>query len=130
MSRPCVLLVDDDAGTVETLADILRAKAYQVGVANSGEAAVDMVKRSRYDAILMDIVMPGLNGVEALRAIKASAPQINVIMMTAFTRHELVQEARRQNAAAVLPKPLEMDRVLALLERVTHRNAEPGGADR
>lgn len=116
MSRPSVLIVDDDPGTVETLTDIFQAKSYRVATAYSGEEAIAEARRARYDAVVMDIVMPGLNGVEALKAIKASAPQTNVIMITAFTRHELVEEAKRGSALAVLPKPLDVDRLLALLE--------------
>lgn len=119
MSPPLVLVVDDDVGTVETLADILEAKRYRVETALSGEAAAALARGTRYDAVLMDIVMPGLNGVEALRAIKTSTPGTHVIMMTAFTRNELVEEAKHANALAVLPKPLEMDRVLSLLEGAT-----------
>lgn len=112
---PLVLVVDDDVGMVETLSDILRAKGYEVTTALSGEAAVAMDRWARYDAVLMDIRMPGLSGVDVLKMIKASAPRTNAIMMTAFTRHELVEEARRAGALAVLPKPLEIDRVLDLL---------------
>ena len=74
--------------------------------------------------------MPGLNGVEALRLMKGLAPGLSVIMMTAFTRDELVEEARQATALTVLPKPLDMDWVLALLVRVTGPTAPgaPGGA--
>lgn len=121
MSPPSVLIVDDDQGTVETLADILAAKRYQVETARSGDAAVALARETRFDAVLMDIVMPGINGVEALRSIKAAAPGTNVIMMTAFTRHELVEQAKEASALAVLPKPLDMERLLALLRRITRK---------
>ena len=89
-----------------------------------------MVRRMPYDAVLMDIQMPGLNGVEALRQMKGLAPTIRVIMMTAFTRDELVEEARQATAVTVLPKPLDMDWVLTLLLRVIGPTAPgaPGGA--
>ena len=116
-----VLVVDDDAGMVETLADILEARHYRVGTAESGASAVAMVRDDRYDVVLMDIQMPGLNGVEALKAMRALAPDVSVIMMTAFTRHELVEEARRQTALAVLAKPLDIDRVLRLIEAAIRR---------
>lgn len=124
MSQPSILVVDDDVGMVETLADILREHRYQVATGYSGAAAVAMAREARYDAILMDIRMPGLNGVEALRAIKADSPRTSVIMMTAFTRHQLVEEAKQATALAVLSKPLEMDQVLAQLARATR----PAGA--
>jgi two-component system response regulator HydG len=110
-----VLVVDDDAGMVDTLGDILAARGHQVGTARSGQAAVGMVQRDPYDIVLMDIQMADLNGVEALKAMRAVAPELRVIMMTAFTRHELVEEARRARALAVLRKPLDLDRVLALI---------------
>jgi CheY-like chemotaxis protein len=127
---PLVLVVDDDVGMVDTLVDILSARRYRVGTAYSGEAAVAMVRQMTYDAVLMDIQMPGLNGVEALRQIKGLAPKLSVIMMTAFTRDELVEEARQATAVTVLPKPLDMDSVLTLLVRVIGSTAPgaPGGA--
>jgi DNA-binding NtrC family response regulator len=114
--QPSVLVVDDDAGMAETLGDILAASGYDVAQANSGQAAVAMVGRTPYDVVLMDIQMPGVNGVEVLRAMKMVAPRASVIMMTAFTRHELVEEVRR-DAVAVLSKPLDVGRTLALIRR-------------
>jgi CheY-like chemotaxis protein len=127
---PLVLVVDDDVGMVDTLVDILSARRYRVGTAYSGEAAVAMVRQMTYDAVLMDIQMPGLNGVEALRQIKGLAPKLSVIMMTAFTRDELVEEARQATAVTVLPKPLDMDSVLTLLVRIIGSTppGAPGGA--
>ncbi len=118
MTHPSVLLVDDDVGMVETLGDILAASRYQVATADSGEAAVARVQAGRFDAVLMDIKMPGLNGVQALRAIKFLAPEIPVIMMTAYTRDELVAEAQQTTGFPVLVKPLDLDRVLAILSQI------------
>jgi DNA-binding NtrC family response regulator len=119
VARGCVgtwvLVVDDDAGMAETLADILEARQYCVGVAHSGDAAVAMTGEAPFDAVLMDIQMPGINGVEALRAIKARAPQLRVIMMSAYTRDELAQEAERASGLPVQPKPLDVDRMLQLV---------------
>ena len=130
MSPPSVLVVDDDEGTIETLTDILVAKRYRVETALSGDAAIALARRTHYDAVLTDVVMPGVNGVEVLRSIKAMAPGTNVIMMTAFTRHELVEQAKEASALAVLPKPLDMDRLLALLERATRKNGGSMGKPR
>jgi two-component system, NtrC family, response regulator HydG len=124
-TMPSVLVVDDDAGMVDTLSDILAARGYQVAMAGSGQAAVGMMQHDSYDVVLMDIQMAGLNGVDALKAMKARTPQARVIMMTAFTRHELVEEARRATALAVLAKPLDIEQVLALIGRAIR--AEPGG---
>ena len=118
-----ILIVDDDEGMVETLADILTARRYDVVTARSGETAVDQAARSPVDVVLMDIQMPGINGVQALHAMKAASPDIKVIMMTAFTRDELVAEAQRAAPVAIVPKPLDLRYVLDLVDRVAHGEA-------
>ena len=114
-----ILVVDDDLGMAETLTDILEANQYEVTRAHSGEAAVKMARLTAYDLILMDIQMPGLNGVQALTAMKIEGLAPCVVMMTAYTRDELVDEAETRSGFAVLPKPLDLDRVLAVARRVT-----------
>jgi len=122
-----VLLVDDDVGMVDTLGDILCASGYEVATAHSGDAAITMVRDSRYDVALMDIQMPGVNGVEALKAMRALDQRMDVIMMTAFTRHELVEEAGRATAVAILSKPLDIEQLLALIKTTARRAGEPPG---
>src|SRR5207244_8256327 len=86
---------------------------------SSSVTAVRVVTQTRPDLVLMDVRMPGLSGVEALKTMKALAPQLAVIMMTAFARDDLAEEARRAAALAVLPKPRDMERLLALMTQVT-----------
>ncbi len=124
MAYKSVLVVDDDVGMVETLVDILTANGYDVAAAHSGGAAIGMVNQAHYDVALMDIQMPGLNGIEALKTIRTVAPHLPVIMMTAFTSDELVEEARRANAVAILFKPFEIARVLDL---ISHTARPTGG---
>jgi DNA-binding NtrC family response regulator len=120
-----ILIVDDDEGMVETLSDILTARRYAVTTADSGESAVAKVLQRAFDVVLMDIKMPGLNGVEALQAMKQRHPALKVIMMTAFTRDELVQAARRASAVAIVPKPLDLASVLDLVDRVARSGGNP-----
>ena len=112
----------------ETLADVLSVFGYAVTTASSAVAAVRVVSQTRPDLVLMDVRMPGLNGVEALKTLKALAPELAVIMMTAFARDDLAEEARRAAALAVLPKPLDMERLLALLTQVTRSEGPAGQA--
>jgi DNA-binding NtrC family response regulator len=124
--RKSILVVDDDVGMADTLTDIFEANRYEVATAHSGDAAVSMAARGVYDLVLMDIQMPGLNGVQALSAMKAGGVAACVIMMTAYTRDELVQEAERQSGFPVLPKPLDLERVLALATSVICRSGRAG----
>ena len=128
MAVRSVLIVDDDSGMAETLADILSVFGYAVTTASSAVTAVRVVTQTRPDLVLMDVRMPGLSGVEALKTMKALAPQLAVIMMTAFARDDLAEEARRAAALAVLPKPLDMERLLALLTQVARSEGPTGDA--
>lgn len=125
--RKSVLVVDDDVGMADTLSDIFQANQYEVATAHSGDAAVTMAGSGTYDLILMDIQMPGLDGVQALTAMKAAGLAARVIMMTAYTRDELVKEAERRSGFPVLPKPLDLERVLALATSATCPSGDAGG---
>jgi PAS domain S-box-containing protein len=118
-----ILIVDDDQGMIESLSDILSARRYAVSTADSGESAVSQVARRDFDVVLMDIKMPGLNGVEALHAMKQTNPAIKVILMTGFTSDELYQEARTASTLAVVPKPLDLGEVLDLVDRVAQSDS-------
>jgi len=115
---PSILVVDDDVGMAETLSDILAAKRFDVTTTASGEGAIAEVNRHTFALVLMDIRMPGINGVQALQSMRRDHPAIKVIMMTAFTRDELVEEARRASALAIVPKPLDLDFLLSLIDTV------------
>lgn len=70
-ARKTILVVDDDLGMADTLTDIFHANQYEVAIAHSGDAAVSMTRRRAYGLVLMDIQLPGLNGVQALTTMKA-----------------------------------------------------------
>jgi DNA-binding NtrC family response regulator len=124
--RKSILVVDDDVGMADTLTDIFLANQYEVATAHSGDAALRMARSGAYDLVLMDIQMPGLNGVQALNAMKTEGLAKRVIMMTAYTRDELVKEAEKQSGFPVLPKPLDLDRVLSLATSATCGSRRPG----
>ncbi len=116
-----VLVVDDDAGMVATLHDILGAAGYSVDVAHSGPEAIERVRRKAPDCILMDVRMPGLNGVEAFREIKRLSPESFVIFMTAYAASTLVEDARLEGAVEIVHKPLDLERVLYLIDNSAQR---------
>lgn len=118
-----VLVVDDDQSMVATLRDILQATGHEVDVAYSGTEAIEVVGELRPDCILMDIRMPGPNGVEAFREIRRLSPQSFVIFMTAYSDSSLVDEARSEGAVEVLPKPLDLELLLRLIKSTAERTA-------
>ena len=108
-----ILVVDDDAGMRKTLRRILTAKGFQVQLASTGEEAVALAAVSPPDGILMDIKMPGIDGVEAYRRIRTGCPSAFVIFMSAYT--SLAREAEAEGAVAVLGKPLDPARLCTIL---------------
>ena len=110
-----ILVVDDECLLAKTIADILHIKGYGVETAFNGSEAVKMVGRRSFDAVLMDIKMPELNGVAAFLLIKTIAPELPVVMMTAYSTDVLVSQARAQGALGILPKPLDINALLAFL---------------
>lgn len=110
------LVVDDDQLMVKTLSAILQLKGWDVATAYDGAEAVKAATEGPFDVVLMDIRMPGMDGVSAFRAIKAARPGARVILMTAYAAQELIAEAEREGVMRVLPKPLNVTALLSLLE--------------
>ena len=112
-----IIIVDDDPGMGETMVDILGDMGYGVYVAMDGCRAIEMIKDKTYDAVLMDIKMPGINGVETLKEVKRISPTTRVMMMTAYSVEALVKEALKEGAYGIIHKPLNIDRVVSFIEK-------------
>lgn len=114
MAEPTsILIVDDDEGMLKTLNYILTDKGYEVVTLNNGFKAIELIKERAFNVVLIDIKMPGMNGVEVLKEIKSLAPETHIMMITAYTMHKLVGEAKKEGAQVILPKPLDIDKVLS-----------------
>lgn len=118
MSKTKILIADDDLDMCETLFDILEHKGYEVVIANNGHQALDQIKQSDFDLVLMDVKMPGINGVEACKIMRKEKPNLKVILMTAYAVEDLVQEALKDDAVGVFFKPLDIDKVVNLLQDI------------
>lgn len=110
-----VLVVDDDEQMVRTICDIVRLRGMEAEGAFSGEAAIECARREPFDAILMDVRMAGMNGVEAMKQLRAARPGLRVILMTAYTTAELLAEAEREGAVRILAKPIAIPTLLDML---------------
>ena len=121
-----LLVVDDERGMRDTLLDILEERGYRVDVAGDGVQALEAIGTEAYDLVLMDIVMPRMNGVEVLRQLKQMGNDVTVIMMTAYAVQDLIEEALREGVYRVLYKPLDIEEVLRLIGEATSRG---NGAD-
>ncbi len=111
-----ILIVDDEINMRLTLADILRDESYEVDTAASGEEAVALCESQKFDVILMDVRMPGMDGIEAFLHIRRHHEGVRVIMMSACSIEELKEGALNEGAIAFLPKPLNIEKVIRLID--------------
>ncbi len=118
MKKLKILVVDDDQDFAENMADTLELKGYEVQLAFNGEDAIKKFKEEDYDIAFMDIKLPGMNGVESFLEIRKLKPHAKVVMMTAYSVKQLLEEAVKNGALGVLNKPFDIKQMLEMLERI------------
>lgn len=116
-----ILVVDDEPNMLRTLADIFRDEGFDVSAAASGEQAIEMSAAHSYDVVLMDVRMPGIDGVEAFRRIRESQPSIPVVMMSAYSVDHLMNDALKEGVVAFLQKPLDAAKVIWMIRSLASR---------
>jgi DNA-binding NtrC family response regulator len=112
-----ILLADDDAALRRVIQFKLKQKGYAVAVAEDGAAALEAIKRERYDLLLSDMKMPGLNGIELLEQAKAAQPDLDVILITAYAEISQAVQAVKLGASDYLTKPFEDDQLFIAIEK-------------
>lgn len=121
------LVVDDTSYTRVVIRKILESGGYRVvGEAENGAEAVDKFRDLRPDVVIMDIVMPDMDGLEALERIRALDPKASVIMCTAVGQEKTLMRAIRSGAADYVLKPPSPERVLQAVRAVLNLRVEKG----
>lgn len=110
-----VLLVDDEEQFLDALSQRLEARGLKVKAVTSGEDAVNQVEDHNFDAIIVDLAMPGIDGIETLRRIKEKRPDLEIIMLTGHATVRSGIEAMKLGADDFLEKPVELN---VLLEKI------------
>jgi len=122
MNKLNLLIVDDEINTQETLRDIFEAQGgFSVFTADNGKKAVELARERFFNIILMDVKMPGMNGVEAFKKIKKISVSTEVIMMTGYSVDDLLQEAVREGVYAVMYKPINIPKLNMVIEGIVKR---------
>jgi len=111
-----VLLVDDEADYRETLAKVLRRRGMSVAAAGGGAEALDRLGAGAFDVVLLDLRMPGLDGLATLREIRRRAPGVRVVLLTGHGTAAAGLEAIRAEAFDFLLKPVPVDALVRVLE--------------
>lgn len=116
-----VLIVDDDCDHAESLADVIEMRGHTTRIANSGEEALGIFRGEDFDFVLLDVKLPGINGVETFLEMRKIRPSAQVMMMTGYSVEQLVAQAIEGGARGVLHKPFAAGQVLELLSKINRR---------
>ena len=111
-----VLLIDDEEQFLKVLGERLETRGLQVNTVTSGEDALNLIDDKNYDAIVLDLAMPGIDGIETLKLLKEKNPDLEIIMLTGHATVQKGVEAMKLGAEDFLEKPVELS---VLLERIS-----------
>ena len=113
-----ILVVDDEPSMRDSLRDWLMEDGYEVGIAGSGEEALDMAREREWDVVLLDLKMPGMDGLETLRRLKEVLPEGEMLMMTAYASVDTAVTALKEGAFDYLVKPFDPDEVEVQIKKI------------
>jgi len=120
---PNILIVDDDLGICQTVSDILKLSGFRVTCALDGYHAIELYQQQEFDLVLMDMRMPGLNGLETYRELKSINPSVKVIIMTAYTVEDILTDAKNEGVLSIISKPFRMQGLLDTITSIVSTDA-------
>ena len=118
-----VLLVDDEEQFLKLLSQRLQSRGMRVESAGGGEEALQKVQSESFDAIVLDLAMPGIDGIETLRRIKEANPEMQIIMLTGHATVKSGIEAMKLGAEDYLEKPVDLNELLEKIGAAKHKKA-------
>jgi len=121
MDEMRIMLVDDEEGFLSTTKNVLERKGINVTTAMSGSEALEKLTQEKIDVVILDVKMPGMDGVSALKAIKSRYSSVEVIMLTGHGTVESALDGLRSGASDYLTKPIDIDELVAKAEEAFAR---------
>ena len=119
---PQILVVDDEVVLRRVLDQVLTEAGYEVSTAENGRTAIESIKRRKFDLIITDIVMPGVNGIDVLRAAKKEDPLYPVIMITGYPSGETAAKLRQLGASDYISKPFSLNVIRVTVANVLEKS--------
>ena len=116
-----VLIVDDEKDFLEIMAERMRTQGLEVLTATSAEEALKMVEKESYDAIIMDFIMPAIDGFKALKLLKEKKPEVQIILLTGDVSEQKRIEAKKLGALDVIEKPADLKVLIRKIRNVNTR---------
>jgi DNA-binding NtrC family response regulator len=111
-----VFIIDDEAAFCRSICEALKSKGYKCDYSTDPKAGVELT--AGFGLVLLDIRMPGLNGIEALRLIKKKNPAVNVVILTGHPTSDTINEAMVYGACDYLVKPFGVDQITAMIKKI------------
>jgi DNA-binding NtrC family response regulator len=116
-----VLIVDDDKAFLQVLSERMRHRGMEVSTAESAAAALQLLEKESYDAVLLDLMMPEMGGIEALQIMRRKQPEIQVIFLTGHPSVSKGVEAMKLGAMDFIPKPVDMSELTEKIQAAKTR---------
>ncbi|MGC9364121.1 MAG: response regulator [Fidelibacterota bacterium] len=111
MEKNKILIVDDEPNVCQFLSEYLEYRGFGTRISNSGNEALQCLQKENFDAMLLDLIMPGMNGLEVLEKIRQMNITIPVIIVTGVKDKDVADEAIKLGAVDFIPKPIDLDRL-------------------
>lgn len=125
-----ILIVEDESNLAQGLLFNLQAEGHEVSIESDGEAGLECLRRHAFDAVVLDVMLPGTDGFEVAAALRAEENYVPVLMLTARGRAEDVVKGFAAGADDYLPKPFDLSVLLARLNALLRRMSWPRGIER
>ena len=124
MAAAAVLIVDDEQDFAEVLAARMEGRGLEADIVDSGVKAIEQVKKKYYDAVILDLAMPELDGIETLKILLADQPELQVILLTGQATIEKGVQAVKLGAVEFLEKPADIDTLVGKIKIARSRKME------
>lgn len=118
-----ILLVDDEEAFLKVLSQRLEGRGMKVDTSTSGESAVAKARTTGFDAIVLDLAMPDVDGMETLKQIKSENPDLQIIILTGHATVDKSVEAIKEGAADFMEKPVDLGKLLKKIEEAKNKRA-------
>ena len=123
MTEPTVLIVDDERSNRESLEKIFQKDGFRALSCEGGPAALDALRKQSVDVVVTDLMMPGMSGVDLIKALKTIAPEVEVVLVTAYGTVESAVDAMRSGAYDVVEKPLKRAHIVKTVRKALERRS-------
>ncbi|NQT29635.1 MAG: response regulator [Candidatus Saganbacteria bacterium] len=120
-SRQPILVIDDDPGILDLFVHLLGSNGYAIDTAKNGSQAISKARKKFYPLAFIDIVMPGLNGLETFSELKKISPKTRAVMITGYAASDLIEKSLDSGAYACIDKPFQIKAILNLSKKILQK---------